>query len=209
MKNRHMLSLLQSGYTTLQVAFTERETSPIAMPPSTAGMAPAPWQQPIGHTFQDDRGRVRPLQSYTYKTRDLSIKVGDRVIVEDLKSKTGLTIGAVVNVDVAPVIDVDADFDYKWIVQRVDMGAYERVLQDEAEFNATLQEVERQHQRDELVAKMTAHLPEGGVARTMFDEAIARFAGKAPAQAAIEQAPAPAQQPTEAWAPVGGGVQCK
>lgn len=224
MKQRHMLSLLQTGYTTVHVALQSTvATAPKApgrpeprvqpgVPVAPWGESPRPWD-PIAP-------RV-PTQ--VFKTR-VKLVPGDTVVVEN---NGGLELATVHVVDSHPRIDVDADFDYKWIVQKVDMQTYESLLAEEKQFMDTLQEIERQKQRDELMANMSAHLPVGTQARAMFDAAIAQYSGQAalghqaPAQAPIgtqpEQAPAPQMQAPYApadpasrqqddWTP---GVACK
>lgn len=109
MKHRHLIALLQEGYTTIQVVFND-----------------------------DVRGRSKP---YTYKAPlSAGVEVGDRVVV-DSPSK-GLVVVEVVGTDKAPRIDLDADFTYKWIVQKVELKAYEEQLEREAKAMDALQEVD-------------------------------------------------------------------
>lgn len=133
MKQRHLLALLQSGYTTIQVKF---DNTP---------------------------------KTYTYKAR-CHIEIGDRVIVDT--PRNGLTLVEVVGIDKAPRIDIDADFTYKWIVQKVDRTDYDRIVEQEKAFMDTLQEIERVRQRDMLMQSFKDHLPEGSQARVMFDDAV-------------------------------------
>lgn len=187
MKNKHLLSLLQKGYTTIQVFFQDHGYP--AAPTAPPAPAQAQWRQPEAgprdHQTQSmtapraiPRAPCAPAPGhalYTYKARG-QIAVGDRVVVES-RTGSGLAIAVVHSVDPAPRIDVDSDLDYKWIVQRVDLDSYAKILDQEQAFADQLQEVERQHQRDELTAKMTAHLPEGSAARKLFDDAVANFGG--------------------------------
>jgi hypothetical protein len=190
MKQKHVLSLLQTGYTTVNVYFADHKEQRPAAP---RGAAPAPWASEPAQAWQQPQAPAP--RTYTYKTKDMDLKPGDRVIVESPQSNTGLTIAVVHSIDPAPRIDVDADFDYKWIVQRVDMAPYNAILEAEAKFNDTLQEVERTHQREILLGKMTEHLPPNSQARTLFDAAVASFSAAFGAQPAIEAPVAPAPQP--------------
>lgn len=144
MKHRHLIALLQEGYTTIQVVFND-----------------------------DVRGRSKP---YTYKAPlSAGVEVGDRVVV-DSPSK-GLVVVEVVGTDKAPRIDLDADFTYKWIVQKVELKAYEEQLEREAKAMDALQEVERQRQRDILLQEFQLRLPEGTDARKLFDQTVQQLKG--------------------------------
>lgn len=106
MKHRHLIALLQEGYTTIQVVFND-----------------------------DVRGRSKP---YTYKAPlSAGVEVGDRVVVDS--PSNGLVVVEVVGTDKAPRIDLDADFTYKWIVQKVELKAYEEQLEREAKAMDALQ----------------------------------------------------------------------
>lgn len=203
MKNKHMLSLLQSGYTTVHVAF-DQMAKPVAKAPPMPTAGGRPWQDGPGHFAEPDWPKRAPLSTYAYKTRDLNTKPGDKVVVE----RGGvLSIAEVVSVDPVPRIDVDAEFDYKWIVQRINLAAYHAEQEAEVQFADMLQNVERERQREELVASMTAHLQPGTQARALFDNAIAQFG----AQAALGmQTPVhPTPQPATAPADENLGMQCR
>lgn len=143
MKNRHLLALLQSGFTTIQVEFKD----------SLPG---------------------RGQQSYTYKAwEDLGIEVGDEVVV-DSPSK-GMTVVKVVGVDKVPKIDLDVDWTYKWIVCKVDSTRYEKQKEIDEAFSEQMMEVERIHQREQLMNKFRDHLPEGSEARKAFEAATSQL----------------------------------
>lgn len=145
MNQNHLLALLQTGYTTLNVEF----------PPDTAASL---------------NSRIGARRLYTYKvlTED-GVKVGDTVVVDT--PRDGLKLGLVVEVHKSPQINVSATFNYKWIVQKVDTSRYDVAVQKEDEFLETMQEVERAHQRALLLEKFRNHLPEGSEARLLFDTA--------------------------------------
>lgn len=142
MKHKHLIALLQAGYTTIQVTFV---------------------------------GYAKP---YTYKApASAGIEAGDKVIVDSPTS--GLTVVDVVSVDATPRIDLDADFTYKWIVQKVDMAAYQRTIDLEAEAMEMLEEAERRRQRDSLMKEYTDQFPEGTEARKLFDKTVESLASGA------------------------------
>ena len=145
MNQKHLLALLQSGYTTIEVVFND--------------------------SMQDRLGSGRTnTKAYTYKARlDDDIEVGDHVVV-DSPSK-GLTVVEVTAVHKTAKIDLDAPFTYKWIVQKVDRTRYDETKAKEDEFLETMMEVERVHERELLLAKFKDHLPEGSEARKLFENA--------------------------------------
>lgn len=78
--------------------------------------------------------------------------------------------------DKTPRIDLDADFTYKWVVQKVDMDAYQRTLDLEAEAAEMLEEAERRRQRDLLMKDYLDQFPEGTEARALFDKTVGSLA---------------------------------
>ena len=60
---------------------------------------------------------------YTFKVKKgIDLSVGDHVIVDS--SRTGFTVVEVHAIDETPDINLDADFPYSWIVQKVDPSDY-------------------------------------------------------------------------------------
>lgn len=157
MKQHNLMSLLQKDFTTVHVAFR-------------ADIKEAEKQGPV--PFDSTRqARPRMPRLFTYKA-DLSdnIKVDDYVVVEGQSG--GPMVALVFKVDLTPHIDVDADFDYKWIVQKIDRSKYDERLKREEEFKETMRLVEAEHQRQNLVDKFMEHLPEGSEARQRMQAAI-------------------------------------
>lgn len=99
--------------------------------------------------------------------------MGDHVIV-DSPSK-GFTVVKVVGVDPAPRIDLDVNWTYKWIVQKVDARWYTEQLEREQFVADTLVEVERRRQRDLLLTEFQNMLPEGTSARELFDATVLKL----------------------------------
>jgi hypothetical protein len=80
---------------------------------------------------------------YTYKTR-LKLQRNDWVIVS---VNDVLKVVQVVQVHATPQIDFEAKFDYKWVVQKVDMSDYNTTLAAEAKLVEHIDAMERLHKR--------------------------------------------------------------
>lgn len=197
MKQKHLFSLLDQTYTTVKVAFTDRvlpagtydngadlgEYDPGAGAPRTnLGQVKAkPGKTP---PWGGDRGR-----GYTYKVpKAWDIKEGDTLIV--LTERAGLAFVHVVSVDDMPDIDVDADFHYRWAVQKVDLTEFQELTLKEEQFGRQMIEVERVKQRESLLDSFRNSLPEGSAARTLFEQTTASLSPPVPPQAP-PVAPAP------------------
>ncbi len=170
--NKHLVSLLQTGYTTVQVAFATESAADKAHAPER------PWDQPRPTpVHQAAQAAVeKAVRLFRYKVRG-AIAEGDLVVVD---TKGGLRIATVVAVDAVPMIDCGQQFDYKWIVQRVDMTEYNQAVADERLFYEALQAIEVQKKRDDLLSAFTAQMPQGTNARALFDAAVARMSGNVP-----------------------------
>lgn len=165
MKQNHLLSLLQKNFITIHVAFRSDIDAANGTP------------QPVA--FDTSRSKRKPdPRTHTYKCpQDENVKVDDFVVVDGPKG--GPMVGLVIRVDDFADINPDADFEYKWIVQRINREPYEARLKSEAEFLETMKHVEREAQRAELVEKFAAHLPVGSEARNKFDLAVSAVSGAA------------------------------
>lgn len=108
------------------------------------------------------------------------VQEGDLLVVP---TRGTVGFGNVVKVDAEPEIDVDADFTYKWAVQRVDFEYHNELVANEKKFADTLQEVERVKQRESLLTSFRESLPEGSAARTLFEQTTASLAPPIPPQA--------------------------
>ena len=183
MKNKHLLRLLQTNYTTIQAVFNDEvpthglQPAPApqgAYQPRSSGHAPLnpsdlpPWMNGTPKGFQEARipdGR----RTWTYLIKkDSGIVEGDFVVVV---TPSGFKVVKVVQVDAIAKIDYDADFTYKWIIQKVDTTAYEAIIKSEEAFEETMNEVERLKQRDALLASFKEYLPQDGEARRLFETA--------------------------------------
>lgn len=158
MKQRHLFSLLDDSYITIKVRFLKSQGP-------NEPEAPAPARPRLRQNEE-----LVSEQLYTYKALKVTgVKVGDSVVV-DSPSK-GLCVVPVVEVHDTPQIDLDAPFEYKWIVQKVDRAEYDSLVDKERQFGQMMLEVERTRQREALLVDLRAHLPEGSQARKLFDNA--------------------------------------
>lgn len=157
MQNRHLYTLLDTTHTTIKVVFGKvaRTKLPVKQP------AAAPW------TGGDKESEP---ESWTYKVRkDMGIQVDDAVIVDS--PSNGLQIVRVVAVHDTPQIDLDAPFEYKWVIQKIDRAEHDAQVAKEHEFNQMMLEVERTRQRELTLNDLRTHLPEGSEARRLFEAA--------------------------------------
>lgn len=137
MKANHLISLLQSGFTTIKVTFNS----------SGSG------------------------QQYTYKAKlEDNIQVGDYVVVA--RDDLTLTVGYVAGVDDFADIDTSVDFNYKWIVQKVDIAGYRQQLEVEQRFKKHLQTLQRQQVRTNSLAAFANQFAEGSAEREELDALI-------------------------------------
>ena len=89
-------------------------------------------------------------KKYTFKAhKSLELKDGDRAIVA---ASGALTVVTVIQVDEEPDIDWDAEFDYKWIVQKIDFTLYQALLERDANFRKKLEKVEVANKREQVLA---------------------------------------------------------
>lgn len=90
----------------------------------------------------------------TFKTMDPNIAKYDLVVVES-STRHGMTVVKVTAVDVEP--NLDSDEQVKWIVQRIDKDAFQKVLDMEAEAVNVAQAAERRRKKAEMRESMFAN----------------------------------------------------
>lgn len=76
---------------------------------------------------------------YTYKTFD-DHEIGDFVVVKVIDK---LKIVCIVGIDAVPDLIVNSSINYKWIVQKVDMTAYENLVEMENKLSDNLKIIEQ------------------------------------------------------------------
>ncbi len=104
-------------------------------------------------TYDEKEGGAK-LQSYTFKTIDKSIKVGDLVVVPTA-TRHCMTVVKVVETDID--IDVDTPHEIKWVVGKVDLMTHQALLDMEAEAITKIKAAEMQKKRKELAATLAAN----------------------------------------------------
>jgi hypothetical protein len=82
-----------------------------------------------------------------FKTLDMTVKVGDFVVVES-PARHGLSVVKVVEVDVE--LDIDTATQIKWVVSVVDESGHKSNLEAESEAIRTVQNAERERRKNEL-----------------------------------------------------------
>lgn len=96
-------------------------------------------------------------QSYTYKTLDPTIKVDDIVVVPT-DTRHGFTCVKVTEVDCEAPLDENDRIEYRWIVGRVDIPAYESVLEQEKQVVDAVKKGRTEKRREELSENFLAGL---------------------------------------------------
>lgn len=86
--------------------------------------------------------------SYSYKCSIPNIKVGDYCIVV---TKEGPKIVEVVAISGPESLDYDADYDYRWIAQKVDLTWHDNIVAQEKELMKQIHLAERKKQLDEFI----------------------------------------------------------
>jgi len=120
-------------------------------------------------------------KNYTFKSLDPTIKVGDLVVVQtDTRHKFTVVKVEAVDVD----IDLDSSIQFKWIVSKVDLAAFDILLAQEADAIKTIRSAELRQKRDNLRKAMFANYE-----AELSALSIADMNGK-PEQPAIESQPA-------------------
>lgn len=91
-------------------------------------------------SFSQNRNTIddRATALYTYKTLDDTIKENDIVVV-----KVGDRIKTASVIKVDAVADLTGDFDYQWIVQKVDTTEYDKLNEMEQGASEKLRELEQ------------------------------------------------------------------
>lgn len=173
MKQSHLMSLFQEGMTTVVVTFgkdAQREAVSNREPEFIDIVE-------IGNPIRRRVPAQNPAyysETYTYKAPiKAGYKAGDLALVDSPKG--GLCVVTILEVHDTPQIDVDADFDYKWLVQKVDLTEYKDIQAKEAQFRQLLNEMERAKVREQLKKDYVASLPEGSEASKLFEQATHLF----------------------------------
>jgi hypothetical protein len=176
MKQKHLYSLLDQSFTTVRAVFDHKRTTNVK---AQRQPNPPPF---LEYEYENERG-------YVYKVpRAWNVEPQDHLIV--LTDNDGLKIVTVIHVDAEPDIDIDASYDYKWAVQKIDLTEFRSLTEREKEFSDTMLQIERVKQRESLVNSFRDSLPEGSEARKLFEQTTSTLA---PPTIDVEPAPRTAE----------------
>ena len=107
---------------------------------------------------------------YVYKTTE-DFTVGNHVVV---LTEGKFAIGKVMEVHNVPMLDMDSNVNYQWIVQKIDTTKYDEYNALEAEFNEHLIELEQRALKANAVILLTEKL---GIKNRLLSSAISRLNG--------------------------------
>lgn len=96
----------------------------------------------------------RSYRYYTYKVlKSAKVKVGDRVVCRWPSGE--LVIGVVHDVHKMPMITGTEPFDFKWIVQKVDLTQYARLTKLDDDFKTSLEQRDLKRLLKESIASLS------------------------------------------------------
>lgn len=169
MKTSNVFMLFAKNFTTAHVVFPQDAANIVVQKhqPIRAGKI-HPWKVEGADISDFVEGKVK---TYTYLVdKSLKLVAGDRVLV-DSPSK-GLIVVYVAKVDDVAKVDLDASFDYKFIVQKVDTSAYDAILAQKLEFDDAIRAIEMERQREKLQEEYASRFETGTKAGKMFADLI-------------------------------------
>lgn len=156
MSPNHIISLLQSNYTTVGVRFIDRVHT-------QAGNFSTGVDYQIGG------------KNYAYKAPlSMNLKVGDQVLVPNglsSKDKIPYVLALVIGVDERARIDFNTSKNYKWVVQKIDPTQYNAIIEAERAMHDVLQAAEERRQRENFVTNVLDKLNDAE--RATLDAALA------------------------------------
>lgn len=98
-----------------------------------------------------DLGSDGKPKSYTFKTLDPDLKVGDYVTIPT-NTRHDMTVAKVEEVDVE--IDFDDSLEIKWIVSRVPVTEYQGILNDEQQWIAEMKKAQNRKKKEDIKKNM-------------------------------------------------------
>lgn len=91
-------------------------------------------------------------KAYTFKANlDLQLKVGDFAVVH---SRNALQVVQITQVDAQPNLDLNASFQYKWVVDKVNIQAFKQRMQEQKQFELLLKQLDYVEQQHQLVERL-------------------------------------------------------
>ncbi len=119
---------------------------------STAVMLLNPAVRAIACSYEPGPKGGKP-STYVFKTLDPAIKPGDYVVVPT-ETRWEMTINRVEEVDVE--FDFDSSVQLKWIIDRIDAGGIQKILDEEAKAIEIIKKAENRKKREDLRANVAA-----------------------------------------------------
>lgn len=195
MKNKHLAALLQTNMTTVKVVFSDSDFQPYPAQPVVGtkenalgfnsphdipwgvgyGLPGTPAMPPRPRGTEPRGPGLKAPKTYTYKVlKTEGYKKGDVAVAH---TDRGMVLVLVVEVHEHPQIDIDAAFDYKWLVQRVDTKRYEEQLKAEKNFEAALLEIERRKQTERLKNELLEMYGDTVEGRQLLEQSIQGLTG--------------------------------
>lgn len=89
---------------------------------------------------------------YTFKAEiDSDFKVGDYAVVH---ARNELKIVRIVQIHDAPKIDMNANFEYKWVVQKIDFGVFKERHQEQKRIETLLNALQIAERKEALLDRL-------------------------------------------------------
>ena len=165
MKQHHILNAMQNNFTTIEIKFLNNDNVDF----------PVDVEDADGNSLLKVPGWIsQPIDSrkaYTYKALRDTCEVGDYVNI--LAPGSTLKVGVITEVHEAPLINFEADFEYKWIVGKIDLRAYADNLIHETELIRKFAAIERNHQRNAAMLKVRENFEGDSKMLAAFDQVAA------------------------------------
>ncbi len=116
----------------------------------------------VGAVFEDDISISEILNDsetaeyhghcYTFKAEvDSGLAVGDYAVVH---AQNALKIVKIVQVHAAPAIDINAKFEYKWVIQKIDFSAFKARHSEQKQIHEMLNALEIAERREALMDRL-------------------------------------------------------
>ena len=111
-----------------------------------------------------DVNGIVAAKTYDYKAlKSLEVKIGDLLIVET--GNDTYKIVQAVEVDDEAQIDTSMQFDYKWIVDKIDLTKYAACLEREKTFAETYRTMEKSGVRRSFAAQLAVEFGDESIAK--------------------------------------------
>lgn len=107
-------------------------------------------------------------QVYTYKTHT-DFTVGDYAIVHT--PSNGFQVVQITQVHDTPDLDPDSRVDYKWIVQKLDVTEYDKLVARDEELAVKVKDAQRNAHREQARAALLSQIPSLSVLESKPEEA--------------------------------------